>query len=88
MRTTTTTTTTTPSPYRAFLFAVRNAARAGVVDSVEMRSAFDERANSRGCVEPAEIEWCAARVRAGVSVLFSDSALSTTPDDSALPRGW
>jgi hypothetical protein len=85
-----TTTTTTParSPYRAFLFAVRNAARAGVVDSVEMRSAFDERADSRGCVEPAEIEWCAARVRANRSVLFSDLALSTTLDSSALPRGW
>ncbi len=76
-----------PSPYRAFLTAVRTASRCGVVDTVELRSAFDECADCQGGVTPEHIERIAQRIKIGRSVLWFDSPLSTRVDESDLPPG-
>ena len=65
--------------YREFLTAIRNAVRGPVVDTVELRSAYDE---------GAPVEFCRDRILAGRSVLFSDLPLSTIPTVETLPRGW
>ncbi len=69
----------TEQEYRAFLTATRNAVRGGVVDSTELRSAFDE---------GAPVAFVAERIRGNRSVIFRNLPLSTTPCEFPIQGYW